>query len=109
MDVDNKYMESTIDHVIMGKPPQTRLQTSDGEVEIADGIALVRESLTTLAWRLHNNLQADVFDKDTKKMIEIIRVVCDLKSVYRTSRRKVAAKFLNAVRSITDSVHTISD
>ena len=45
MDVDNKYMESTSDHVIMGKPRQTRWQTSDGGVEIADGIALVRESL----------------------------------------------------------------
>ena len=47
MAVDNKYMESIIDPVIMGKPQQTHLQTSDGEVEIADGIALVRESLTT--------------------------------------------------------------
>ena len=42
MDVDNKYMESTIDHVIMGKP---RLQTSDGGVEIANWIALVREGV----------------------------------------------------------------
>ena len=117
MDMDNKYMESTIDHVIMGKPRQTRSQTSDGEGEIADGIALVRESLTTLAWRLHNDLKADAFDEDTKKMTENIRVVCDLKNVLSNIKEKGSAvlglqnsaKFLNAVRCITDSVHTISD
>ena len=110
-------MESTIDHVIMGKPRQTRLQTSDGEVEIADEIALVRESLTTLAWRLHNDLKADVFDEDTKKIIENIRVVCHLKNVFSNIKEngsvvfglQNSAKFLNAVRCITDSVHTISD
>ena len=43
------------------------LQTSDGGVEIADGIAIVRESLTTLAWRLHNDLNADVFDEENDR------------------------------------------
>ena len=72
--------------------------------------SLVRERLTTLAWRLHN-------DEDTNKMIENIRVVCDLKSVLSNIKEKGSvvfglqnsAKFLNAVRCITDSVRTISD
>ena len=57
-----------------------------------------------------------MFNEDTKKMIENIRVVCDLKSVLSNIKEKGSvvfglqnsAKFLNAVRCITDSVHTIS-
>ena len=63
---------------------------ADSEVEIADGIALVRESLTTLAWMLHNDLKADVFDEDRKKRSKTSTLFVISKVFYRTSRSQVA-------------------
>ena len=38
-----------------------------GDVEIADGISLIKERLTTLTWRLNNDLSEKVFDEEVKK------------------------------------------
>ena len=69
----------------------------------------MKEQLSTLAWRLHNDLPNDVCDGDTEKVIENCRVICDLKSlmlkIYQKGSVMVDLEeskiFLNAVRSIS--------
>ena len=51
------------------------------QVSVADEINLGKEQLSTLAWRLHNDLSNDVYDGDIEKVIENCRVICDLKSL----------------------------
>ena len=78
---------------------------------------MVKERLSTLTWRLHNDLANEVFDDCTKEVIENCRVICDLKSllekIYQKGSVMVglegAKTFLNAVRNITGSVATVDD
>ena len=78
---------------------------------------MVKERLSTLTWRLHNDLANEVFDDCTKEVIENCRVICDLKSllekIYQKGSVRLGLKgaktFLNAVRNITGSVATVDD
>ena len=89
----------------------------DSQVSAADGIGMVKERLSTLTWRLHNDLANEVFDDCTKEVIENCRVICDLKSLLEKIYQKgsvivgleAAKTFLNAVRNITGSVATVDD
>ena len=78
---------------------------------------MVKERLSTLTRRLHNNLANKTFDGCTKEVIKNCRVTCDLKSLLEKIYQKESAMvgleetktFLNAVRNITGSVGTIDD
>ena len=78
---------------------------------------MVKERLSTLTWRLHNDLANEVFDDCTKEVIENCRVICDLKSLLEKIYQKgsvivgleAVKTFLNAVRNITGSVATVDD
>ena len=117
MEKDSKYMAAKVENVNMGSCRQTRLQSSSGELQVADGIGLVKERLTTLVWRLQNDLKSEVFDEDTKKMVEKVRTICDLKTLLESIKKKGSIvfglqnsnKFLDAVRSITGTVKDVSD
>ena len=42
---------------------------------------MVQQRLSTLTWRVHNDLANEFFDDGAKEMIENCRVICDLKSL----------------------------
>ena len=91
----------------------------DAQVSAVDEIGMVKERLSTLTWKLHNDLANEVFDDCTKKVIENFRnrVICNLKSLLEKMYQKEsvlvgleeAKPFLNAVRNITGSVTTVDD
>ena len=51
-----KYIGVAISHINMGSGRQTRLQSSSDELQLADGLDLVKERLKTLVWRIQNDL-----------------------------------------------------
>ena len=110
-------MGSEVKYTNIGTVRQTRLHSVDAQVSAADGIGMVKERLSTLTWRLHNDLANEVFDDCTKEVIENCRVICDLKSllekIYQEESAMVGLEetktFLNAVRNITGSVVTVDD
>ena len=78
---------------------------------------MVKERLSTLTLRLHNDLANEVFNDCTKEAIENCRVICDLRSLLEKICQKGSVMvglegvktFLNAVRNITGSVATVDD
>ena len=74
-------MGSEVKYTKSGTVRQTRLHSADAQVSAADGISMVKERLSTLTWRFHNDLANEVFDDCTKEVIENCRVICDLKSL----------------------------
>ena len=75
---------------------------------------MVKERLSTLTGKLHNDLAND---DCTKEVFENSRVMCDLKSLLEKIYQKgsvfvglkEAKTFLNAVRDTTGSVATVND
>ena len=110
-------MGSEVKYTDIGTVRQTRLHSIDAHVSAAGGIGMVKERLSTLTRRLHNDLANEVFDDCTKEVIENCRVICDLKSLLEKIYQKgsvivgleAAKTFLNAVRNITGSVATVDD
>ena len=49
MGKDSKFMDCVIDHISIGTARQTRLQSDQNQLSVADGIKLVKERLSTLA------------------------------------------------------------
>ena len=78
------FMDSEVKYTDIGTVRQTRLHSIDVHVSGADGIGMVKERLSTLTRRLHNNLANKAFDGCTKELIENCRVICDLKSLYHS-------------------------
>ena len=111
------FRGSGIKYTNIGTVRQTRLHSVDAQVSAADEIGMVKERLSTLTWRLHNDLANEVFDDCTKEVIENCRVICDLKSLLEKIYQKESVMvglegtktFLNAVRNITRSVATVDD
>ena len=60
---------------------QTRLHSTDAQVSEADGTGMVKERLSTLTWRLHNDLANSVFDGCSKEVTNNCRVLRDSKSL----------------------------
>ena len=81
LESNQEFMKTNVDHVNMGILRQTRLSFVNDNLEIDDGVKMVKEPLITLAWRLHHDLSNDVFDQGTVTMKEHIRVICALKSL----------------------------
>ena len=52
---------------------------------------MVQERLSTLTWRIHNDLANEFFDDGGKEMIENCRVICDLKSLLEKIYQKGSA------------------
>ena len=110
-------MDSEVKYTNTGTVRQTKLHSVDAQVSAADGIGVAKERLSTLTWRLHNDLANKAFDDCTKEVIENCRVICDLKSllekIYQRGSVMVGLEgvktFLNAVRNITGSVATVDD
>ena len=116
MNTTNQYMDCAIRHVGMGTVRQTRLQEEQNQIVVADGIKLVKERLSTLAWRMHHDFANELFDDATKKMIEHCRTVCDVKSLLAKIHKKGAVcvgleegeKFLMSTNAITDTCKSFS-
>ena len=81
MESQKTFMGSEVKYTNIGTVRQTRLHSVDAQVSAADGIGMVKERLSTLTWRLHNDLANEVFDDCTKEVIKNCRVICDLKSL----------------------------
>ena len=64
-----------------GKANKTSFRGWPWTVSVADRIGIVKERLSTLTWRLHDDLSSEVFDDGTKELIKNCRVICDLKSL----------------------------
>ena len=71
-------MDCAIDHVSMGISRQTRLQASESQIAIADGINLVKERLSTFSWRLQHDFSNELFDAEGKQIIEHCRTICGI-------------------------------
>ena len=80
MESQKIFRGSEVKYINIGTVRQTRLHSVDAQVSAADLIGMVKERLSTLTWRLHNDLGNEVFDDCTKEVIENCRVICDLKS-----------------------------
>ena len=117
MESQKIFLGSEVKYTNIGTLRQTRLHSVDAQVFAADGTGLVKERLSTLTWRFHNNLANEVSDDCTKEVIENCRVTCDLKSLLEKICQKgsvmvgleEAKTFLNAVRNTTGSVTTADD
>ena len=104
-------MDCAIGHVDMGTVRQTRLQAEQSQVVVADGVNLVKERLSTLAWRMHHDFASELFEDETKEMIEHCRTVCDVKSLLAKIHKKGAVSvgleegenFLISSNAITDA------
>ena len=81
MESQKIFLGSEVRYTNIGTLRQTRLHSVDAQVSAADGIGMVKERLSTLTWRFHNDLANEVFDGCTKEVIENCRVICDLKSL----------------------------
>ena len=89
----------------------------DVQLSVADGIVMLKERLSILTWRLHNDLSSEGFDDGTKEVIKNYRVICVLKSflvnIYQKRGAMVGSEetktILNGVRSMTGSVATADD
>ena len=111
------FMGSEVKYTDIGTVRQTRLHSIDAHVSAAGGIGMVKERLSTLTRRLHNNLANEVFEGCRKEVIQNCGVVCELKSLLEKIYQKGSAMvgleetktFLNAVRNITGSVVTVDD
>ena len=96
---------------------QTRLHFVDVQLSVADRIVMVKERLSILTWRLHNNLSSEGFDDGTKEVIKNYRVTCFLKSLLVNICQKRGGMvgseetkaILNGVRSMTGSVATVDE
>ena len=110
-------MDSEVKYTNIGTLRQTKLHSMDAQVSATDATGMVKERLSTLTRRFHNDLANEVFDDCTKEVIENCRVICDLKSllekIYQKGSVMVGLEgtktFLNAVRNITRSVATVDD
>ena len=51
---NQEFMKTNVDHVNMGILRQSSLISINDNLEIADGVKMVKERLITLAWRLHH-------------------------------------------------------
>ena len=113
----NQYMSSKVDHVTEGNLHQTRLQISIASIDIIDDIALVKDRLNSLAWRLHHDLSTEVFDVSVKQIIEHTRTITDIKSMSTEVEKKgsllvsleTSVNFLKAARKLTNTIITIPD
>ena len=111
------FMGSEVKYTDIGTVRQTRLHSIDAHVSAAGGIGMVKERLSTLTRRLHNNLANEVFEGCRKEVIQNCGVICELKSLLEKIYQKGSAMvgleetktFLNAVRNITGSVATVDD
>ena len=111
------FMGSEVKYTDIGTVRQTRLHSIDAHVSAAGGIGMVKERLSTLTRRLHNNLANEVFEGCRKEVIQNCGVICELKSLLEKIYQKGSAMvgleetktFLNAVRNITRSVVTVDD
>ena len=69
MDSQQTFMGSEVKYTNIGTIRQTRLHSVDAQVSAADGIGMVKERLSTLTRRLHNDLAIEVLDYGTARMI----------------------------------------
>ena len=111
------FRGSEVKYTNIGTVRQTRLHSVDAQVSAADEIGMVKEKLSTLTWRLHNDFGNEILDDCTKEVIENCRVICDLKSLLEKIYQKESVMvglegtktFLNAVRNIARSAATVDD
>ena len=66
------FMGSEVKYTDIGTVRQTRLHSVDAQVSVAAGIGMVKERLSTLTWRLHNDLANEVLMTVQKKCSKIV-------------------------------------
>ena len=117
MESRKTFMGSQVKYTNISTVSQTRLHSVNVQVSGADRIGMVKERLSTLTLRLHNDLANEFFDNCTKEVIKNCRVICDLQSLLEKIYRKgsvvvgleEAKTFSNAVRNKSGSVVTVDD
>ena len=112
MESQKTFMGSKVKYTNIGTVRQTRLHSVDAQVSAADRIGMVKERLSTLTRRLHNDLASEVLDYGTKKVIANCRVIYDLlEKIYQKEsvmvRLEETETILIAVRIITGCFATI--
>ena len=81
MESQKIFMDSKVKYTNVGTVRQTRLLSVDAQVSAAGRISMVKERLSTLTWRLHNDLANSVFDGCSKEVTNNCRVLRDSKSL----------------------------
>ena len=115
MECQQTFMNSEVKYTNISTVRQTRLHSVDTQLSSADETGMVKEGLSTLTGRLHNDLEIEILDCGTKNVIANCTVIFDLKSLLEKTYQKESAMvrleetetFLNAVRNITVSFATI--
>ena len=77
MESQQTFMGFEVKYTNIGSVRQTRLHSVDAQVYAADGISILKERLSILTWRLHNDLAIEVLDFGTKEVMANCRVICD--------------------------------
>ena len=72
MESQKTFMGSEVKYTNIGTVRQTKLHSVDAQVSAADGIGMVKERLSTLTWRLHNDLANEVLMTVQKKCSKIV-------------------------------------
>ena len=72
MESQKTFMGSEVKYTNIGTVRQTRLHSVDAQVSAADGIGMAKERLSTLTWRLHNDLANEVLMTVQKKCSKIV-------------------------------------
>ena len=81
MESQKTFMASEVKYTNIGNLRQTRLHSVDVQLSVAGRIGMVKERLSSLTWRLHNDLSSEVFDNSPKEVVDHYRAIYDLKSL----------------------------
>ena len=117
MESQKTFVVSEVKYTNTGMERQTKLHSVEAQISAADRIGMLHEKLSTLTWRLHNDLVNEFFDDCTREVIKNCRVLCDLKPLLEKTYQQGSVMvglgetktFLNEVRNITGSVETVDD
>ena len=115
MESQKTFMGSEVNYINICTLRQTRLHSVDAQLSVESWHS--KGDMSTLTWRLHNDLSREVFDESTNVVMENCRAIWNSKSllvrIYQKGSVIVELEepktFSNAVRSITGSVTTVDD
>ena len=118
MEKDGTYMGTKTDRVGSGQTRHTLYPSSNsGNLKTAVGVSLLKEKLSAFTSRLNHDPFEDAFDPSPEKVIECIRIFCDLKNMLFSIREKgsiilgvkSSSKLLESAIKLTNRASEISD
>ena len=96
----------------------TKLTKNKQDIALStSAVDITKTKMKTFVKRLSNDLKKDTFDEQTVDTIELVRNVCDVKSLALEVRKcgavqaghKLVTKFLSSTRKLTNSLEAIPD